>query len=254
MRYFSYENSKAVALKLKHDIDVMSFVVALIVQVLFVGYYTYSAVIKVGSFYHYIYAVFMIIGLFSLGFHIFSWKNIENKLRRKIKTLIRYFKYPIRALLIILMIIDLVAHEGTPMESMAIVFSIIALVSEIIIQLTIRLTRYYIDLFLESLKMDYEDSAALKSVVNYLLYTRKEKELENKNKKDGFITKQVKKKVNEFIQTNHDKGPVYEPTPAQQRLRARITELKNDYAINKAEINIKFLEDSQIEDDGDQDE
>ena len=249
MRYFSYENSKAVALKLKHDIDVLSFVVALIIQVMFVGYYTYSAVIKIGSMYHYIYAVFMIVGLFSLGFHIFSWKNIENRLRRKIKTLIRYVKYPIRALLIILLIIDVVRTGGTPMESMAIVFSIIAYVAEVIIQLTIRLTRYYLDLFLESLKMDYEDSAALKAAVNFVLYTRKE----NDNKKDGFFAKMGKKKINEFIETNQDKGPVYEPTPAQQRLRARIRELKDDFAVNKAEIDLKFLEDSQMN-DGDQDD
>ena len=249
MRYFSYENSKAVALKLKHDIDILSFVVALIVQVLFVGYYTYSAVIKIGSVYHYIYAFFMIVGLFSLGFHILSWKNIENKLRRKIKTLIRYVKYPIRALLIVLLIIDLVNTGGTPMQSMAIVFSIIAYVAEVVIQLTIRLTRYYLDLFLESLKMDYEDSAALKAAVNFVLYTRKE----NDNKKDGFFAKMGKKKINDFIETNCDKGPVYEPTPSQQRLRARIRELKDDYAVNKAEIDLKFLEDSLM-DDGDQDD
>ncbi len=249
MRYFSYENSKAVALKLRHDIDVLSFVVSLVVQIMFVGYYTYSAVIKVGSLYHYVYAVFMIVGLFSLGFHIFSWKNIETKLRRQIKTLIRYVKYPIRALLIVLLIIDLVHTGGTPMESMAIVFSIIAYVAEIIIQLIIRFTRYYLDLFLESLKMDYEDSAALKAAVNFVLYTRKE----NENKKDGFFAKMGKKKINDFIETNCDKGPVYEPTPSQQKLRERIKELKEDYVVNKTEIELKLLEDNTL-DDGDQDD
>lgn len=153
-----FENTKLVYKKMIHDIDLAIHIVDIIVQVLFLGYYSYCAVTSFNDypilFYFYIsLATLSVIWLF---FTIFRYKFEKNK-KKKIGRIIKLIKWIIRAVVIGINIFLMIRYGTTDLKIMLIILSITFLFGQIAFEIICEFVKHYYDLIIYSLMLDTEE-------------------------------------------------------------------------------------------------
>lgn len=226
MSWVNYKNTQAVGLKLKHDLDVISTVTNYSLQVIFIFYYLFSVITKVNRIvYFLIYLVFLIIAIGLLVFDVFFAKKIDKNIKRKIKDIVRYAKYPIRVFLIGLAVLAIAQGDSNSLAIIATAVSAGSLLLQILIQLVIKFVRRYLELFGESLRMDYEESDLIKSVYNAYRYPQPKK----KALVSGIVVNKIMNGINDFVNTNKDSAPPRELSSRDEKIREDIVALKKEY-------------------------
>lgn len=224
MAWLSIKNTQAVAKKLKNDLARILWITDLVIQIAFIFYYLYLTITNLGKqIYHETYALFFLLGLAMLIYSLIcKFQKVDKHRTRFVKMIVRYVKYPVRVALIALSLYEIIKHGGTETATILVSISIILLIAQVIVQLVIRMINSYIDYFVESLKMDYEDSELIRAVVN----SRKNPV----DRKSSGLLKIAKNyavdKVNDFIEENKDSVPLEEPTKYEAKIRKNISDLQ----------------------------
>ena len=92
-------------------------------------------------------------------------KYIKKHIKPRVYKTVKYIKYIIKLAIIIMAIVEIYSlGNSTDIKKITTIASIISLIVQISIDLITRFILKYIDLFIESLKMDYENSTVLKEI------------------------------------------------------------------------------------------
>lgn len=240
--WLCWENSFALLLKLKADLKKTKSVIDFLLLVFFLAYYSIYSIINVErTLIHLIFGLFAIVEIGLLLFKIISFKNSNKKLKRDVPKIVRFAKYPFRFVILVINSIDLIYNGGTSLIKISLIVSIIVFVLQILFEIVINAISKYVDLFLEAVKMDYENSALIKATVN--AYNKP------KQKKDGIITSLIKDKVksgiDNFIDDNNgDEINLEDISSDKKKLRNEINNYKKKY-INSNDEKHHFVVESK---------
>ena len=166
----SYKNTYNTFLKLKKDITQIQRITSFLAQVIFLAYNIYLLFSNLNNItYLIIYSILFLISLFYFIFDLlllFSKnKYIKRNIKHKVNLIVKAIKYIIKLTIIILAIIEIFSFDNTTdLKKLTTIISIVTLFIQILIDLITRFITNYIDLFIESLKLDYENSSMLKEI------------------------------------------------------------------------------------------
>ena len=170
MPLISYTNTYGVFLKLRKDISLIQRIIEILVQLIFLAYSGYLLFSNLNNIsYFIIYCILFFISLLYFIFDMFvifkKNKYIKKHIKPRVYKSVKYIKYIIKLAIIIMAIVEIYSlGNSTDIKKITTIASIISLIVQISIDLITRFILKYIDLFIESLKMDYENSTVLKEI------------------------------------------------------------------------------------------
>ena len=170
MPLISYTNTYGVFLKLRKDISLIQRIIEILVQLIFLVYSGYLLFSNLNNIsYFTIYCILFFISLLYFIFDMFvifkKNKYIKKHIKPRVHKTVKYIKYIIKLAIIIMAIVEIYSlGNSTDIKKITTIASIISLIVQISIDLITRFILKYIDLFIESLKMDYENSTVLKEI------------------------------------------------------------------------------------------
>ena len=148
--------SKAVAFKLKHDIDNVLHVVNILVSIFFICYYGYSIYTNINNtIFLIINIIFLVLGLFGFILYLSTYKN-KTKTTKRIKKIISKSKYLTKIVVLIINIIQFFKYGGTDLSLILLVLSGLLLVLQTLIEVIQKFVINYIELFSEAIYQDFE--------------------------------------------------------------------------------------------------
>lgn len=170
MAAISYQNTYGVVLKLKKDIDIIQKIVDFIVQIIFLGLYSYSIYKNINNvLLLIIYSVLLVVSIAYFIFYIITLNNtsriFKKKIKYKVKKSVKYIKLMISATTLGIAVYEIINFEVSDFTKILTITSAISFGVQILIELVTMFVNKYIDLFTESIKMDYEDSDLIKNSV-----------------------------------------------------------------------------------------
>lgn len=170
MAVVSYANTYGVILKLKKDLDIIQKVVDFIVQIIFLGFYAYSIYSNLNNtLLLTIYIILLSVSLFYFIFYIVTLNNkskiFKKKIKYKVKKFVKYTKLLTSAITLGLAVYELINYETSDFTKILTIVSGISFGIQILIEFVTMFVNKYVDLFTESIKMDYEDSDLIKNTV-----------------------------------------------------------------------------------------
>ena len=192
----SYKHTYAVILKLKDTLKKSIITIDLITQFLFLLFYVYLLITRKDSalwlsIYITLISISSIFFIFSLSTLSISNKNFKKQIKPIIRRIIKYIKFLIRATIIGINIYYIIKGDTTDLNKMLTILSIVMLITQIIIDIIIILVNKYIDLLVESIKWDYEESPALVKVASVVEDFKDENKHKVTKKIFGFIGKRI---------------------------------------------------------------
>lgn len=170
MAVVSYANTYGVIVKLKKDLDIIQKVVDFIVQIIFLGFYAYSIYSNLNNtLLLTIYIVLLSVSLAYFIFYIVTLNNkskiFKRKIKYKVKKSVKYTKLLTSAITLGLAVYELANYETSDFTKILTIVSGISFGIQILIEFATMFINKYIDLFTESVKMDYEESELIKNTV-----------------------------------------------------------------------------------------
>ena len=155
-----FENTRLVYKKIIHDIDLAIHVVDIIIQVLFLGYYSFCAVtsFEKSTFLFFFYIALIGIAFVWLLVTIFRYK-FEKKKKRIIGRVIKIIKWSIRAIVITINIVLAIKNGASDMQIMLIILSIFFLIGQIAFEFICVFIRHFYEMLMYSVMKDAEEFA-----------------------------------------------------------------------------------------------
>ena len=148
--------SKAVAFKLKCDINNVLHVANILVSIFFICYYGYSMYANINNtIFLVINIIFLVLGLFGLILYLATYKN-KTKTTKIIKKIIGKSKYLTKIFVLIINIIQFVKYGGTDLSLILLVLSGLLLALQTLIEVIQKFITNYIELFSEAIYQDFE--------------------------------------------------------------------------------------------------
>ena len=153
-----FDNTKLVYKKILHDIDLAIHVVDIIIQVLFLGYYSYCAVTSFDKykFLFFFYIALIAISIVWLLITIFRYKFEKNK-KRFIGKIIKITKWSIRAAVITINVVIAVRYGTSDINIMLLILSIFFLIAQIAFELILDYVRHFYEILFYSFMKDAEE-------------------------------------------------------------------------------------------------
>lgn len=229
MAVVSYANTYGVIVKLKKDLDVIQKVVDFVVQIIFLGFYAYSIYSNLNNtLLLTIYIVLLSVSLAYFIFYIVTLNNkskiFKRKIKYKVKKSVKYTKLLTSAITLGLAVYELVNYETSDFTKILTIVSGISFGVQILIEFATMFVNKYVDLFTESIKMDYEESELIKNTVKTISKAKdiKENPLGELLAAVDIIPEKLSNKKNN---TDVDKV-VDELTPEQRKTREKIEKYK----------------------------
>lgn len=220
MALISYENTYGVILKIKKDLTKLLTIIDTIVQLIFLIFYSYSIYTNLNNtIMLIIYSSLFLIALIYFIYHLITL-NKKSETKKKVKVFVRYFKYIIKFITITIAIFDLIKFGITPTQKIMTMISIISLTIQILLEIIKKLIFYYIDLFIFAIKMDYDNSQAIKTIA-----------------KIGKISSNPSQSILEALDSKKNKKSLEETnlTPDQIKKIEEINKYKEDIIIKNNE-------------------
>ena len=158
-----YDNTYGVLKKLNHDVVLTERIVETILQIFFLFYYAYLIYNNVNSFLYLIiysclstvsiiYFIFYVIGLVSDN------KYYKKRVKPLVKRIVTVIKYMIRIFTIVVAFVEMYKDPISDFERIINIVSLVSLGIQIAVSIISHFVSKYIDLFITSIKMDYEKS------------------------------------------------------------------------------------------------
>ena len=168
----SYKHTLAVILKLKESLLRIMRSIDILSQILFILFYVYCLVTHLDSLpWTIVYSCLIGLSSLFLFFYVFTFRSKNKsviKVRKVVRRATKYTKFLIRGAIIGYNIYLMCTTEVTELNKLLVFLSIIMLVLQITLDISIIFANRYIDLFLASIKWDFEESLALQKVVGMI--------------------------------------------------------------------------------------
>lgn len=148
--------SKAVAFKLKHDIDNVLHIVNILVSIFFICYYGYSIYTNINNtIFLVINIIFLVLGLFGFILYLSTHKN-KTKITKNIKKIIGKSKYLTKIVVLIINTIQFVKYGGSDLSLILLALSGLILVLQTLVEVIQKFVTNYVELFVEAIYQDFE--------------------------------------------------------------------------------------------------
>lgn len=158
-----YDNTYGVLKKLKHDVLSIERVVETLLQIFFLFYYAYLIYNNIDSTLYLI--IYSILGGVSLIYFVFyviglisNNKFYKNQVKPVAKKIVTSIKYLIRIFTLVIAFIEMYREPTSDFERIINIVSLVSLCVQIAISIVSHFITAYVDLFITSIKMDYEES------------------------------------------------------------------------------------------------
>jgi hypothetical protein len=151
---FNY--TQAAAHKIGNDIRKAAFYFNLFSPIIYIAYLIINLFTKPDFFS--INLVLLLITTAYFGFFIYtSCKNVNAYIKKTVNRVYKYSKFILKALVLAILIYGVIIENGTPSLSsiLMLVFSAIALLLSILLELLARIIEWWITLIVEGVKMDF---------------------------------------------------------------------------------------------------
>lgn len=229
--FVHYDNTYGVLKKLKHDVVLAERIVETILQIFFLFYYSYLIYSNVNNLFYLIiysclgavsiiYFVFYVIGLVSDN------KYYKKRVKPFAKRIVTIIKYMIRIFTIVIAFIEMYKEPISDFERIINIVSLVSLCVQIAISIISHFVLRYIDLFITSIKMDYEESKISE-------YVNKGEKIAN----DG-----IKGSILGFI---NEKAGLSEPE-VDEAIKPSLSKEELKQRKNVEDIANKYLEDERL--------
>lgn len=158
-----YENTYGVLKKLKHDIALAERVVETALQIFFLFYYAYLVYNNLNNTMYLV--IYAILGSISLIYFIFYLIGLISKnsfykkrVRNFVKRIVTIIKYAIRIFTIVFAFVEMYHYPISDFDRIINIVSLVSLCLQMLVSIISHFVSRYIDLFITSIKMDYEES------------------------------------------------------------------------------------------------
>lgn len=200
MAVLNFDHTVATFLRIKSDLSKLLYVITILIQVIFIGYYAYQIVVNVLDDrlpFIIVYSTLAGISTAFLIYYLVRLKGMADRIKRLesklVRRIYRISKYILKFAAIGLAIYEIVTYNGTPTMVLLTAFSTIALVAMIIAEIVILYVDRTIDRLILAYYMDREENILNKLISgelnrnNYVIPHEDELREKIKQDKDLFI-------------------------------------------------------------------
>ena len=157
----------AVGNKLIKDVEKVLFWITLVVQLVFFVFYGYSIFTNFNNLiFLIIYSLLGTLSIFNFVHTIVTHPYRKKEKVKKVKFFARIFKYIINGTMLGVNIFEMINYGGTDFNKIMIIVSAISLVVQIIFEIIVPVMSNYINLFITSVKMDFNFIIKIANFVN----------------------------------------------------------------------------------------
>ena len=197
MPLITIKHTQAAYSKIKKELSTLKTVINYIVQALFLAYYVYLLVTKIGSIVHIVlYSVLLAVLVISFILELcmkdkqedtIKEKKIRKQNKKIIKFVIKIVKYLAKIGTIVVAIIDIWLNGGTDLGLILVAVSIIMVLMNILVDGIVYLAEKYFSMLYLAVQLDIDNSEAIQVVNNIIKEVKGEEE-----KEQYFTNKEIK--------------------------------------------------------------